>query len=202
MRQIELAAKRFIDIFSSILIFSFGFPFFLLIGLLVKSTSPGPVLFVQPRVGKDEKIFHLVKFRSMIGSPDPTLTTWSKSEEARITSVGRFLRDYGLDELPQVYNIIKGDMSIVGPRPPLPDKVNSYTLEQRKIFSMRPGVLSLAAIQGRRSIPMNQRIALHMKYVENWSFKLDIHIFCHALLIVVRKKDAVESVVQCEKERA
>lgn len=192
MHQIELAAKRFIDVSACVLIFSFGFPLFLLIGFLVKRTSPGPVFFVQPRVGKDERLFRLVKFRTMTGSPDPTATSWSKSEEARITPIGGFLRDYGLDELPQVFNIFKGEMSIIGPRPPLPAQVETYTPEQRKVFRMQPGVLSLAAIAGRRSIPMEKRIDLHVQYVENWSFKLDMRILWESLFTVLSGRNVRE----------
>jgi lipopolysaccharide/colanic/teichoic acid biosynthesis glycosyltransferase len=194
MRQFQRTIKRLIDIFACTMILIVGFPILLLIAILVKISSPGPIFFIQPRVGKDQKVFRMIKFRTMKGNPDPNAKRWTIRDEERITKTGRFLRDYGLDELPQVLNIIMGDMSIVGPRPPLPTQVP--TSEQRKVFSMQPGVLSLAAIEGRRAISMDERIALHVKYVKNWSLWLDFRIIWRCLFIVLCRKNATEMIIE------
>jgi lipopolysaccharide/colanic/teichoic acid biosynthesis glycosyltransferase len=192
MRYIQLAIKRMIDLFACTAILIVGFPLLLLTALLVKITSPGPIFFVQLRVGKNLKVFKMIKFRTMTGKPDEGATCWTSVDEARITPIGNFLRNYGIDELPQVINIIRGDMSIVGPRPPLPVQVETYTPEQSKVFFMRPGVLSLAAIEGRRAISMDERIALHVKYIETWSLMLDVRIIWRCLFIVLGRKNATE----------
>lgn len=194
MRNFQLAIKRILDIITCFVILVFGFPLFLLIGCLVKTFSQDPLFFIQPRVGKDEKVFRMIKFRTMRGNPDPYATHWTMKEEEKVTSIGRFLRDYGLDELPQVINIIKGDMSIVGPRPPLPTQISTYSLAQREAFLMKPGVLSLAAIKGRRSISIDKRIDLHVQYVKNWSLGLDARIILRCLLVVVGRKNATETI--------
>jgi lipopolysaccharide/colanic/teichoic acid biosynthesis glycosyltransferase len=199
-RQLRLGVKRVADVCVCSAILVLGFPFFALIALLVKLSSPGPVFFVQGRVGMKVRVYQMIKFRTMTGQPDPSAIAWTKAEEARITSVGRFLRDFGLDELPQVVNIVKGDMSIIGPRPPLPAQVAAYSPEQLKAFDMRPGVLSLAAVEGRRAIPMEERIALHVRYVEHWSLRLDIWILARSLLTVLRRQNAVETVSEGHEE--
>jgi lipopolysaccharide/colanic/teichoic acid biosynthesis glycosyltransferase len=198
--QLELAIKRLLDVLGCAVILVFGFPVFLLIAAMVKLSSAGPVFFLQTRVGKDEKQFLLIKFRSMRGSPAQNVSTWTRNEEARITPVGEFLRDYGLDELPQVINIIRGEMSIIGPRPPLPVQVMKYTPEERKAFRMRPGVLSLAAVEGRRSIPMEKRIELHVEYVENWSLGLDLKILWRALAVVLRREHASDVITTQDED--
>jgi len=186
--------KRAIDILLSSLILIFGLPLLVLLAVLVKVSSRGPVLFVQDRAGLRGRAFRILKFRTMAHRPaKQQAMTWTQDDERSITRIGRFLRDYGLDELPQLVNILKGDMSIVGPRPPLPEQAEQYTEQQRKMFGMRPGVLSLAAIRGRRSIPVEQRIGLHVWYVENWSLSLDWVILWRALFVVLGRKNASET---------
>jgi len=196
MYQFQMGIKRLLDIVLCLLILILAFPLFLLLALLVRLSSPGPIFFVQERVGWNGRPFHIIKFRTMTGKPAKSVTTWTKADEARITPVGGFLRDYGLDELPQVLNILKGDMSIVGPRPPLPAQVENWTEDQRKALEMRPGVLSLAAIEGRRSIPMEKRIELHAQYVRDWSLELDLIILWRALFVVLSKQGATEAVTE------
>jgi lipopolysaccharide/colanic/teichoic acid biosynthesis glycosyltransferase len=191
LRRLQLGIKRLIDIIVSLALLILGFPLWVALAILVNLSSPGPILFVQERVGKDGKPFRLYKFRSMtVAPPGGPPAGWSEAEEARITRVGRFLRDYGLDELPQVLNILKGDMSIIGPRPPLPSRAKHYTERQRKVFQMRPGVICLAAFQGRRSIPMEERLELHVQYVERWSLWLDLIILLRTIPVVLGRKDA------------
>lgn len=192
MDQFQLLLKRALDLLACLAILIVGMPLFMLIGVLVKLTSPGSVFFIQPRVGRNGKVFQLIKFRTMSYNHQQDAMTWTKAEDSRVTPFGRFLRDYGLDELPQLINIVKGDMSIIGPRPPLPAQVENYNEVQRISFRMRPGVLSLAAIKGRRGIPMAERINLHVKYVENWSLCRDIVILWRSLFVVLGKKNASE----------
>jgi len=192
MRYIQLAIKRMIDLAACSAILIVGFPILLVTAILVKITSTGPIFFIQSRVGKNQKVYKMIKFRTMTGTPDEGATCWTSVDEARITLIGNYLRDYGIDELPQVINIIRGDMSIVGPRPPLPVQVENYTPEQRKVFFMRPGVLSLAAIEGRRAISMDERIVLHVKYIETWSLMLDFRVIWRCLFIVLGRKNATE----------
>jgi undecaprenyl phosphate N,N'-diacetylbacillosamine 1-phosphate transferase len=194
MHSFQLAIKRFFDILLCLIILIVCAPLFVAIAILIKLTSEGPVFFVQERVGLHQKIFRMIKFRTMTVGSTPTGLTWTQQEEQRITPLGRFLRDYGLDELPQAINILKGDMSIVGPRPPLPDRLGNYTEYQRKAFEMRPGVISLAAVEGRRSIPMEKRLDLHARYVEKWSLWLDIQILWRALFVVLGRQYASEIV--------
>ncbi len=193
--QLQLATKRFLDIILCLVVLIVTAPLLGLIAFAVKLSSPGPIFFLQSRVGLNQKAFRMIKFRTMAESPSKAQTTdWTAAEEMRITPIGRFLRDYGLDELPQALNILRGDMSIVGPRPPLPDQVEQYTEYQRRMFQMRPGVISLAAVEGRRSIPMQQRIELHVRYVGSWSLGLDLAILWRAMFVVLRRQDAAEIV--------
>lgn len=193
LHQFQLTIKRLFDVILCLTITILGFPLFVLIAFLVKLSSPGPAFFTQKRVGMNRRTFRVIKFRTMVDNPaNEPVTVWTEAEEARITAIGRFLRDYGLDELPQVLNILKGDMSIVGPRPPLVAQVKDYTERQREVFQMRPGVLSLAAVEGRRAIPMEKRIELHVKYVEDWSLWLDFTIFWRALFVVLGRQNASE----------
>jgi lipopolysaccharide/colanic/teichoic acid biosynthesis glycosyltransferase len=195
--KLRLGIKRLMDILLCLVVIALGLPPFVLIAILVKLSSPGPVFFVQERVGMKKKPFRIFKFRSMIEAPtEEQAASWSEAQEARITPIGKLLRDYGLDELPQVVNILKGDMSIVGPRPPLPVKVKEYSEHQCKVFQMRPGVVSLGALKGRRSIPMEERIELHVQYVENWSLWLDVCVLVRSIPIILRRQDASDIVTR------
>lgn len=194
--QIQLGLKRICDVLICGLLLIVASPMLIILGLLIKLSSPGPVFFVQERMGRWERSFRIYKFRTMTGQPNPHDTRWTKAEEARITPVGSFMRDYGLDELPQLVNILKGDMSIIGPRPPLPSQVTEFSPQLRKMFRMRPGVLSLAAIAGRRSLPMEERYKLHVTYVENWSLALDLKILWQSLFVVLGKESARDIAVE------
>ncbi len=189
----QLVIKRCLDIVVCTVLLVSGLPFLLIFALLVRSSSVGPVFFVQIRVGKNAKPYKIIKFRTMVGEPDENATCWSKSDEARVTRIRRFMRDYGFDEIPQLLNILKGDMSIIGPRSPLPQQVNSFSSHHKKMFRMRPGVLCLAGIYGRRSLTMEQRYDFHVEYVETWSLKLDLKILWQSLFVVLRREDANET---------
>lgn len=192
-QALALSGKRTFDVLSSTGIALCFAPFLPAIALLIKRSSPGPVFFVQERVGYAQRPFRMYKFRTMAQPPpkhDPA--RWGAEEETRVTPIGRLFRDYGIDELPQVMNIIKGDMSVVGPRPPLPSQAAEYSIAQKKIFDMRPGVLSLAAVRGRRSISVEKRIEYHIQYVRDWNLALDIEILWKCLFVVLKRENANE----------
>jgi undecaprenyl phosphate N,N'-diacetylbacillosamine 1-phosphate transferase len=173
-------------------IFSFLFiiltlPVFIIICVLIKLDSEGPVLFVQQRVGKDNRLFNIYKFRTMI--PDAIKFgsgVYTEGNDPRTTRAGRFLRRASLDELPQLFNILKGDMSFVGPRPTLEYQVNQYDEFQKKRLLMKPGVTGLAQINGRNGISWPERIRYDVQYVENWSLALDIKILLKTMLVILK----------------
>lgn len=184
-----------------LLVVLLGLPVYALLALLVKLSSTGPVLFVQERAGLDGRTFRMLKFRTMRVRPKgDQADSWTRADEEAITGIGGFLREYGFDELPQAWNILRGDMSIIGPRPPLPSQARLFTERQRRMFEMRPGVLSLAAVRGRRSIPMERRIELHVEYVERWSLGLDAAIAWRTLWVILSKRGAIETTAEVHRE--
>ena len=178
--------KRFFDIFMSLFILLLVWPIFLIIALAIKIDSKGPVIFKQQRIGKGGKVFNIYKFRSMcVGAEKTGSGVYSDKNDARVTKVGKFLRATSLDELIQVVNILKGDMSFIGPRPPLtyhPWPIEEYTEEQKKMFNVRPGVTGWAQVHGRKDVEWNKRIELNVWYVENLSFLLDLRILFTTVL--------------------
>lgn len=172
--------KRFFDIILSLLgLIILALPM-LLIAIAVKIDSKGPVLFKQERVGKKGKVFKIYKFRSMcVGAEQQGSGVYSGKGDKRVTRVGKFLRATSLDELPQFFNLLKGDMSFIGPRPPLtyhPWTWDQYTDEQKKMFNVRPGITGWAQVNGRKEVEWHKRIELNVWYVEHISLWLDIKI--------------------------
>ena len=172
--------KRFFDIVLSLIgIIIAGIPM-LIIALAVKLDSDGPVLFKQERIGKNGKVFKILKFRSMcVGAEKTGSGVYSGKGDTRVTKVGKVLRATSLDELPQFFNVLIGDMSFIGPRPPLtyhPWTIDKYTEEQFKMFNVRPGITGWAQVNGRKEVEWNRRIELNVWYVENVSLWLDIKI--------------------------
>ena len=152
--------KRFIDLTLSVLALIVLSWLYLIIAILIKLTSPGPVLFKQDRIGKDGKVFKILKFRSMkVGAEKSGV--YSDNKDPRVTKVGKFIRATSVDELPQLFNILKGDMTLIGPRPPLtyhPWPLEEYTDEQKRMFEVRPGITGWAQTHGRKDVEWNQRI--------------------------------------------
>jgi len=152
----------------------------LFIALAVKIDSRGPVIFKQERIGRKGKVFKIYKFRSMcVGAEKTGSGVYSEKGDARVTKVGKFLRATSLDELPQFFNLLKGDMSLIGPRPPLtyhPWTYDKYTEHQRKMFDVRPGITGWAQVNGRKEVEWHKRIELNVWYVEHVSLWLDIKI--------------------------
>lgn len=168
----------------------------LLAAIAIKLEDPnGPVLFKQDRLGLNGRIFKIYKFRSMVVNAEKKGTgVYSFKDDPRVTKVGRFIRKTSIDELPQLFNIIKGEMSIIGPRPTLtyhPWALDKYTNEQKKRFDVRPGVTGWAQINGRKDVPWKERIKYDIEYVDNLSFTFDIKIFLKTIIKVLTMQDNV-----------
>lgn len=185
--------KRLLDILIALLVLIVLSPLFLLAAIAVKLDSKGPVIFRQTRLGRDAKEFTLYKFRSMVVGAEHTGSgVYSDWNDARLTRVGKFLRATSLDELPQAVNILKGDMSLIGPRPPLtyhPWPVNEYTKEQLRMFEVRPGITGWAQVHGRKDVEWHERIRLNIWYVDHCSFPLDVQIFLKTIFKVLSNAD-------------
>lgn len=183
--------KRFIDIIISLIgILVGGIPM-LIVALLIKLDSPGPVLFKQARLGKNGKQFHIYKFRSMCVGAEKS-GVYSDNQDKRVTKMGKFIRATSLDELPQFFNILKGDMSLIGPRPPLtyhPWPLEEYTDFQRRMFEVRPGITGWAQVHGRKDVEWHHRIELSVWYVDHLSFCLDIKIMFKTVFKVLSNAD-------------
>ena len=167
--------KRLLDIVISATALILLSPFMLIIYLLVRINLGGPAFFLQERVGKDNKIFKMIKFRTMKNSTDKDGNLLSDNE--RLTKFGRFLRSFSIDELPELINILKGDMSLVGPSALLVQYLEHYNSEQIRRHEVLPGLTGWAQINGRNSITWCEKFKLDVWYVDNWSLWLDIKIF-------------------------
>ncbi|MCL6642778.1 MAG: exopolysaccharide biosynthesis polyprenyl glycosylphosphotransferase [Candidatus Bipolaricaulota bacterium] len=185
-KRVQLVAKRLLDIvFSVVGLALLAIPF-ALIALAIKLDSKGPVFFKHERVGKDGKRFICWKFRTMIeGAINQGLGVTVAQDDPRITRVGRFLRNWGLDELPQLINVLKGEMSLVGPRPTFPYQVERYTAFQRRRLEVKPGITGWALVNGRNRLPWEERIKLDVWYVDHWSLWLDFKILLKTLWVVL-----------------
>jgi len=187
------AMKRLVDIVVSAGLLVFLSPLLLALAILVKLSGPGPVFFRQKRVGLNGRLFTLLKFRSMVLDAEKMLPELLKNNEMRgpvfkmkydprVTRVGRFLRRWSLDELPQLFNVLRGDMSLVGPRPPLPHEVSLYLRKHRKRLSMRPGLTCIWQVSGRNEIPDFEKWAeLDLQYINNWSLKKDFELLLRTI---------------------
>lgn len=183
--------KRILDIVISLGILVFGLPVWLLICILIWLDSPGASpFFVQERVGLNGRTFNMIKFRSMI--PDAYKygrgLYFDGEDDWRITRVGRFLRKTSLDEIPQLLNVLIGDMSLVGPRPMLPYQYEYLSDEQKRRFEVRPGITGLAQVKGRNIIPWSERIEIDIEYVKSMSFLLDLRILVETLAVILNRK--------------
>lgn len=194
--------KRFFDILFSFLGLIILVPFFLAIALAIKLNSPGPVFYLQERIGKDQKVFKLFKFRTMTIGADKGNAITVGARDARITRVGFYLRKFKLDELPQLINVLKGDMSLVGPRPEVKKFVDLYSEAQIKVLAVRPGITDLASIEYRNENEllegkpdpidfyikeiMPEKLRLNLLYIQQQSFGLDIKIIFRTLFYIFR----------------
>lgn len=178
-------SKRLFDVIFSALGLVVTSPLQLLIGVLIRFRLGAPVLFRQDRPGKDERIFRLVKFRTML---EPDLAAGLVSDEQRMTAIGRFLRSSSLDELPTLWNVLRGDMSLVGPRPLLVSYLDRYSADQRRRHEVRPGVTGLAQIAGRNAISWEDRFIKDIEYVDRRSLALDVKILVSTVVQVIRRE--------------
>ncbi len=194
----ELSLKRIIDVCVSGLLLVLASPLLLLIAVSVKITSPGPILFRQRRLGLNGRSFNLLKFRSMYRDAESSLEslreknemdgpTFKLSDDPRVTTFGKFLRKYSLDELPQLWNVFVGEMSLVGPRPPIPGEVHMYRRRERRRLSMRPGMTCLWQVSGRNKIAnFDDWVKLDLSYIDNWSLTLDFLLLLRTVPTVLR----------------
>lgn len=183
----QLLMKRVLDTALSIVVLLMLAPLMLLVALLIKLTSPGPVFFVQNRVGMNQRQFRLYKFRSMVADAEARKLelqhlnerdgpAFKMENDPRTTRIGRFIRKTSIDELPQLFNVLSGEMSLVGPRPPLPDEVKRYEWLFRKRLSVKPGITCIWQISGRNNVSFDRWMEMDHEYVENWSLWLDLKI--------------------------
>lgn len=184
--RIKRIVKRFLDITLGLMALIISLPIFLIVSLLVRIKIGPSVLFVQERVGRNGKRFNMYKFRTMLNSVDADGKLLS--DEKRMTTFGKALRSKSLDELPELLNIINGDMSLVGPRPLLSEYLPIYSEEQMKRHDVLPGITGWAQINGRNSISWQSKLEFDIWYVENWSLLLDFKIMFRTIGKVIRKE--------------
>lgn len=189
--------KRFFDVIVAVVAAIVLLPLMIIVFVAVKIDSEGPVIFKQDRLGLNGKEFKIYKFRSMCQGAEHTGSgVYSGADDMRVTKVGKFIRATSIDELPQLFNIIKGDMSFIGPRPPLtyhPWEISEYTEEQFRMFSVRPGITGWAQTHGRKEVEWHERIRLNVWYVDHMSLWLDIKILFTTVFKVLKNEDNVNS---------
>ncbi len=202
-QRIYLAVKRGLDILiSAILLVPSAFVMGVF-AILIKAEDGGPVLFKQDRIGRGGKTFKFYKLRSMRVNSEHTGTgVYSEKDDPRVLKIGKIARMTSIDELPQLINILRGDMSLIGPRPPLtyhPWPIEEYTDEQRKMFDVRPGITGWAQVNGRKTVEWHRRIELSCYYAKNVSFALDVKIFFMTVFKVLRNDDNLNDGKTLEK---
>ncbi|MCU5669765.1 sugar transferase [Bacillus cereus] len=197
-----LFIKRFIDILASLFGLILLSPIFLIVALLIKLEDPrGPILFKQVRIGKSEKEFGMYKFRSMVTDAEDRLkdllqhnevsgAMFKMKDDPRVTKIGKFIRKTSIDELPQLLNVLKGDMSLVGPRPPLPREVKEYTSYDKQRLLVTPGCTGLWQVTDRNSVGFKEMVELDLTYIKNRSLGLDIKLILKTVLVLFGSKNA------------
>lgn len=189
--------KRAIDTVLALLALIILSPLLLVTAIAVKLSSPGPILFKQQRLGRHGRVFTIYKFRSMTDGAEYTGSgVYSEKGDPRVTKVGKLIRATSIDELPQLFNILIGDMAIVGPRPPLtyhPWPIDQYTEEQFCMFDVRPGITGWAQVHGRKGVEWHERIRMNVWYTQNVSFVLDVKILFMTVFKVLRNEDNINT---------
>ncbi len=192
MKKVNDLIYNMADIGIAFLLVFLSLPVSIFAAFLVKLDSPGPVFYLQERFGKNKKKFLMYKFRTMKVNSENSVPVWGQENDPRSSRIGKLLRVSHIDELPQLWNVLKGDMSLVGPRPPLPEEVEQYTPAQRRRLSMRPGITCVWQIEGRSKIfDFEEWSRLDLEYIDNWSFWLDFKILIKSIPVVLFGKGAV-----------
>lgn len=195
--------KRFLDILISVIGLIVLFPVFLILGIIIRIDSPGPIVFAHKRIGKNGKDIKIFKFRTMYKDAEEMIKKFDENQmkeykenyklkdDPRITKIGKILRKTSLDELPQIFNIIKGDLSIVGPRPVVESELEKYGKNKDKFLSVTPGLTGYWQANGRSTTTYEQRMNMELYYVDNRSLWMDIKIFFKTFISVVKKEGAM-----------
>ena len=194
--EFGLMVKRVFDVIFSSLALILISPLLLVIGVAVKLDSPGPVFYSSERIGKKGRVFKCTKFRTMVCDAEKLRADLNHlnerdgvlfkiADDPRITKLGRFLRKYSLDEFPQFYNVLRGDMSVVGPRPPIASEVREYKLSHLRRLDVTPGITGLWQVQGRQDPSFDSYVSLDVTYIDNWSIWLDIKIICRTVGVII-----------------
>lgn len=182
--------KRIMDLVIAVPMTILAAPVMIVIAILIRRDSPGPAIFRQTRAGLHGRPFTVLKFRTMVqGAEGMGKGLAVDADDDRITRLGATLRRLSLDELPQLFNVLRGDMSIVGPRPTVPSQLERYTPEQRGRLAARPGLTGLAQVRGRATLPWSERIAIDLEYIRDWSPLGDVTIMLRTVLVLVRPTD-------------
>jgi exopolysaccharide biosynthesis polyprenyl glycosylphosphotransferase len=200
-KPLQMGVKRLFDIVASASALALLSPLLVLTVLAVKLTSRGPVLFKQERVGLHGRAFRMLKFRSMVVNAEELKArlmaqnemsgpVFKMKHDPRITRVGRFIRKYSIDELPQLINVLRGDMSVVGPRPPIPSEVSRYEAWQRRRLSVRPGLTCVWQVSGRNQISFEDWMLLDMRYIDHWSLAQDFNLILKTVPVVLTGRGA------------
>jgi lipopolysaccharide/colanic/teichoic acid biosynthesis glycosyltransferase len=185
MRERHLKIKRGIDVIVSAVLLAVLSPLLILTALMIVLTMPGPVFFMQQRMGRSEVPYDIFKFRSMKADAEAETNFAFDRDGERLTAFGRLIRRLKVDELPQLFNVLKGDMSLVGPRPTIGQQTRQYNEHQKQRLLMKPGMTGLAQVNGNTSLSWEERIEYDIEYVRRFSLLLDLKILLKTLLIVV-----------------
>ncbi len=191
-KKIGIYIKRIFDIIISLFSLIILFPIFTIVGILIKLNSEGPIFFRQERVGKNGKIFKIYKFRTMVINAENIGLGYSvKKDDPRITKIGKYLRSTGIDELPQIINVLKGEMSLVGPRPTLFYQVKKYSAWEKRRLEMRPGITSLMIISGHNKLSWPEKIKTDIYYIDHWSLRLDSKILFRTVWVIIFTREGI-----------
>lgn len=202
-KKIYYTIKRILDVMLATIALIILSPFFLLIGIIIKLDSKGPIFFTHNRIGKNGKPFKMYKFRTMYQNAQEMINDFTEEQmkewkenyklknDPRITKIGNILRKTSLDELPQIWNIIKGDLSIIGPRPVIDEELEKYGSNKEKFLSITPGLTGYWQANGRSDTTYEERMEMELYYVDHISWKLDVKIFFKTIISVIKKEGAM-----------
>ncbi len=193
--SVGLKMKSALDLFFSFTVIMLISPIFLIIAIAIRLEDGGSVFFIQERVGLNGRRFFIFKFRTMVadaealkislmGQNEQTGPVFKIANDPRVTRVGRFLRKTSFDELPQFFNVILGDMSVVGPRPPIPSEVEKYERWQKRRLTVKPGITCTWQVSGRNNVSFNEWVNLDLEYIDNWSFSRDVVLIIKTIKVV------------------